>query len=153
MSQETRSNLLRGAFTIATLPDGTPPPIGIALRPGLRLWCSDLFGEGGWVEWSGERWRAAEQEFVHRRAAGAGAITLRPLHDAPNQIFDGALPGVLAITLSAAEAWRGARFTITREAAGLGALSLLGRSLEPGGWADAVFDGSAWAVIRSAGVL
>jgi hypothetical protein len=124
------------SYTIATLPSASPA--------GQMIHCSDLGGGGGQLNSDGTGWRRVSRGGQQAIATDANA-TLTVLTSAEEQRHTGTLTADRTVTLSATNAYAGARFRVTRTGAGAFNLSLGGmKNLATNTWAEAVHDGAAW---------
>ncbi|WP_442580026.1 DUF2793 domain-containing protein [Mesorhizobium sp. ASY16-5R] len=124
------------SYTIATLPSASPA--------GQMIHCSDLGGGGGQVNSDGSAWRRVSRGGQQAVSSDAD-FTLTVLTNAEEQRHTGTLTANRAVTLSATNAYAGARFRLTRTGGGAFNLSLGGlKNLATNTWAETVYDGSAW---------
>lgn len=131
--------------SLATLPPASR-------YPGKVITITDLHeGLGGRARSNGSVWVPALSDAIAYRPAKA--IELKVGVHRPVQIFTGTVASLFQVTFSTAGAFNGARFTVMRQAAGLAGIGLLSRSLPTGSWADVVFDGTKWLIVRSQGLL
>lgn len=77
---------------------------------------------------------------------GDANATLTARSSAPTQVWKTPLTANRTVTLSTTGAVNGDAFRVTRTAASTGAftLTVAGKALSAGQWADVVFDGTAW---------
>ncbi|MEQ1951212.1 DUF2793 domain-containing protein [Mesorhizobium sp. CN2-181] len=123
------------SYTIATLPSASPA--------GQMIHCSDL-GGGGQVNSDGSVWRRVSRGGQQAVSSDAD-FTLTVFSSAEEQRHTGTLTANRTVTLSATNAYSGARFRLTRTGGGAFNLSFGGlKNLATNTWAEAVYDGSAW---------
>lgn len=141
-------NILDGQFTIAQL---------MALPPGNNTrkyaWCTDLYGTGDMMLSDGTNWKPVRPFGVQSQNADV-PMTLTTLVHAPTQLFSGTMTAGRTMTISTANAYKGARFRITRTAGGtLFNLLVNGLNLALNQWADFEYDGTAFVKTASGGLL
>jgi hypothetical protein len=135
-SQSARALHARSMATVATLPSGVPA--------GSSIWCSDLGGGGGQLNFDGTSWRRVSRGGQQTVATDVN-LTLTTLTNAEEQRHTGTLTANRTITLSGTNAYGGARFRVARSGAGAFTLDFGGlKTLATGTWAEATYDGSAW---------
>lgn len=141
------SNVMPGDFTVATLPSATG-------NQRKYCWVIDLHdSQPDYVISDGSFWKPV-RPLATRTVANANAdATLIALSNAPTQIMQGTLSVARAVTLSTANAYRGAKFRVKREAGGLFSLVVNGIGLSLNSWADFEFDGTQWIQTASGGLL
>ena len=124
-------------YTLANLP-------AAGTAPGQMIFCTDLGGGGGQLNSDGSRWRRVSRGGQQTIAADVGA-TLAVLSNAEEIWHTGALTANRALTLSAANAYSGARFRVTRAGSGTSLLSVGGlKDLVQNSWCEVIHDGAAW---------
>lgn len=136
---DANSHLRLRSYTIATLPAASPA--------GQVVFCSDLGGGGGEVVSDGSAWRRTNLTGVAEVSTNAD-FTLTTLTSAPTIRHTGTLTTDRSVTLSAAGAYNGSRFTIARSGGGIGLLVVGGlKSMTGGQWCTVEYDGSAWRLV------
>jgi hypothetical protein len=124
------------SYTVASLPSPSPA--------GQIIYCSDLGGGAGELVSDGVRWKRTNPAGMAEMSADADA-TLTTLADAPTIRHTATLSADRTITLSATNAYNGARFSVARSGGGAGLLSVGGLTmLSAGSWCTVEHDGSAW---------
>jgi hypothetical protein len=132
------------SYTIASLPSASPA--------GQMIHCSDLGGGGGQLNSDGAAWRRVSRGGQQAVASDAD-FTLAVLANAEEQRHTGTLTADRAVTLSATNAYAGARFRLARTGGGAFSLSFGGlKNLAADTWAEAVHDGSAWYLAAYGGL-
>jgi hypothetical protein len=132
------------SYTLASLPSASPA--------GQLIYCSDLGGGGGELVSDGAAWRRTSPGGLAEVVSDAN-LTLTTLADAPTIRHTGALSADRTITLSAANAYNGVRFTIVRTGGGAGLLLVGGlKSLGSNQWCAVEYDGAAWRLVGFGGL-
>lgn len=144
-----------GTYTVATLPDP-------AATPRRTAWVTDLYSDqpvpGGRVVSESGFWKPI-RPLASANVNLTGNMTLAPLLHSPTQIINGTIAAGVTrtITFATAGAYPGARFRVTRKAAGglASVFTVLGTVLALGGWMDHEYDASTntWVQTASGGLL
>lgn len=142
------SRFLTGNYTISTLP-------AAADYAQMYAWVTDLHdSQPDIVISDGANWKPVRPFATKIQTNANQNMTLTPLANSPTQIMQGTLTLNRNVTLSATNAYPGARFRIKREAGGaLLTLLINGIGLGLNSWADMEFDGSTWVQTASGGLF
>lgn len=116
----------------------------------------DLYGGiGGYCESDGTAWVPRRRDATATRTISlGGSLVLKPLVDCPIQILKGSIGAglTLQLTVDTKWAWSGCPFRIVNQLTGLGGLKVLGKLLGAA-WVDLSFDGTAFQITGTAGLL
>lgn len=141
------SQILAGAYTIATLPDPTA-------NVRKYAWASDLFGgPGDYCISDGTNWKPVRPLAVLSIANSNADQQFTALVHPPTIVFQGALTALRTMTFSTQYAYSGAKFRFKREATGLFGLSVLGSVISLNSWMDVEYNGTSWIQTASGGLL